>query len=722
MWTCINYHVSVTHYKRPYDTQIAQNTSTLGSVSAPGTSNRDNTVYASVNWVRWWFVAFTWTNGGLLSIGLLGTNFSEIRIRNFTIFKAPGNDMIPAELIKHCKLELLPLITNLLNYIVDKRDFSEIWAEGLRSPVYKCGKTSDTNNYRGITVLSVFTKIFETTVNNRMNFINDAFETTDLFNGGFLEGSKTADNIFILQGLVERQLALGKPLYICMVDFSKAFDLVNRNILFFKLIKAGFHGKVIDTLHSLYRKTVFRVKCKGLLGPPIRDNYGVNQGGNASPMLFRHYMVDLGDYLTKHYGLCIGDDTIVHLLWADDLVLISDSENGLQKQLNGLLSFCANNCMIINELKTKAMVFRAHSGPPNIHINGHPIQTVSQYKYLGNILTATSTLKGDIFRNNHSYIRNKARKAAFGLKHKLKSLGSIPPRTSFYLFETLIRPILLYGSDFWGINSPNNDAIDKVFYQYVRCVLKVKATTSNVMVIGESGQLPPSVFSHISVLSYMGWLQTLPAHTVVKRIYTELFRLHSCGLHNWVTKVLELSKRYGINFNEINSRNFKLECKRAVKTHFESRWVADTQNLPKNPILRSYSLYKHGLYFEPYLDSISDSRYRTALTRLRTSSHVLEIERGRYTVPKTAVGDRLCKICHQIEDEAHFLIDCKLYDNHRQELYVKVSARWTDFILLNSRGKFIFLMSCTDPYILVWLSKFVYKSFNKRAEYLSIKT
>ena len=218
----------------------------------------------------------------------------------------------------------------------------------------------------------------------------------------------------------------------------------------------------------------------------------------------------------------------------------------------------------------------------------------------------------------------------------------------------------LYGNDVWGINSPNNDAIDKVFYQYVRCVLKVKAKTNNVVVIGESGQLPPSVFLHISVLSYMGRLQTLPAHRIVKRIYTELFRLHSCGLHNWNTKELELSKRFGNNFNEINSRNFKLECKRAVKTHFESQWVADTQNLPQNPILRSYSLCKHGLNLEPYLNSISDSPYRTALTRLRTSSHVLEIERGRYTVPKTAVGDRLCKICQQMEDEAHFLIDCKL--------------------------------------------------------------
>ena len=519
-----------------------------------------------------------------------------------------------------------------------------------------------------------------------------------------------------IQGLIERQLILGKSLYICMVDFSKAFDLVNRNILFFKLIRAGFHGKVIDTLRSLYRKTVFRVKCKGLLSPPIRDSYGVNQGGNASPMLFRQYMADIGDYLLKENGLCITDDIIVHLLWSDDLVLVSDSEIGLQKQLNGLLSFCANNCMIVNELKTKAMVFGPHSGPLNIHLNGHPIETVSQYKYLGNIITATSTLKGDIFRNNSSYLCNQARKAMFGLKNKLNSLGTIPPRVSFYIFETQIRPILLYGSDVWGLSGCNNDAIDKVFYQFIRCILQVKATTSNVMVIGESGQLPPSVFSHINVLSYMGRLQTLPAHTIAKRIYTELFRLHNCGWNTWVTKAFALSERYGISFNDIGTRNFKLDCKRAVKIRFESQWLADSQNVRKNSILRSYSLYKHSLYFEPYLNSISNVRHRTALTKLRTSSHVLEIERGRYTVPKTAVYDRLCKTCYQIEDEEHFLINCKIYDPLRRELYSKISTRTNEFTLLNDQEKFIFSMSCTDPFILNWLAKFVFKSFNKRVE------
>ena len=162
-------------------------------------------------------------------------------------------------------------------------------------------------------------------VNNRLNFVSTAYDTADRFNGGLTQGSRTSDNIFILQGLIERQNILWKPIFMCMVDFSKAFDLVNRNILFFKLIKSGVHGKVIDTLRSLYKKTYYRVKCHGRLSPIITENIGVNQGGNASPTLFRHFLSDLGDYLHTHCGLCITDDIIVHLLWADDLVLISDS-------------------------------------------------------------------------------------------------------------------------------------------------------------------------------------------------------------------------------------------------------------------------------------------------------------------------------------------------------------------------------------------------------------
>ena len=82
-------------------------------------------------------------------------------------------------------------------------------------------------------------------------------------------------------------------------------------------------------------------------------------------------------------------ETIVaHLLWAEGLILISDSHEGLQKQLDGLQTFCAENVMIVNELKTKVMAF-GKCDVIKVHFNGKIIEQVINYKYLGNIVTST---------------------------------------------------------------------------------------------------------------------------------------------------------------------------------------------------------------------------------------------------------------------------------------------------------------------------------------------
>ena len=101
--------------------------------------------------------------------------------------------------------------------------------------------------------------------------VNEAFDKTDHNNGGFLENSRTTDNIFVLNGLIQRQLALNKPLYVCFVDFSSAFDKINRHILFFKLLQSGWHGKIIDKMRDLYSKTHFRLKHRGKIGPIIKN-------------------------------------------------------------------------------------------------------------------------------------------------------------------------------------------------------------------------------------------------------------------------------------------------------------------------------------------------------------------------------------------------------------------------------------------------------------------
>ena len=131
---------------------------------------------------------------------------------------------------------------------------------------------------------------------------------------------------------------------------------------------------------------------------------------------------------------------------------------------------------------------------PDIYFNGHGIEAVQSYKYLGNIISTISSSKGDIFRENYSHLCNQAKKAIFGMKQKLKHIGKLPPKVLFHMFETLIRQILLYGGVVWGIRRQGNDMVDKVFYCYIRCALGVKATTSNLMVLVESGKMPPVCF------------------------------------------------------------------------------------------------------------------------------------------------------------------------------------------------------------------------------------
>ena len=125
-------------------------------------------------------------------------------------------------------------------------------------------------------------------------------------------------------------------------------------------MKRGWTGKVIDTLRSLCNKTKYRVKYSGFVIEVFENNLGVNQGGIViGLMLFGKFMADINYYHYAEFGICMGNLIILHLLWADDLIFISNTPTGLQKQLNGLLNFCSENYTIVNAIKTKCIGYHA---------------------------------------------------------------------------------------------------------------------------------------------------------------------------------------------------------------------------------------------------------------------------------------------------------------------------------------------------------------------------
>ena len=630
--------------------------------------------------------------------------------------KAPGIDQIPAEFIKHCKTDLLEDITGVLNYIIEQREFPDIWAEGIRTPVFKAGMSNMPENYRGITVLPVFEKIFEMAVQKRMEFTFEAFGKVDQYNGGFLKGSRTSDNVFILNSLIERQLILGRQLIVIFVDFSRAFDVINREIMFYKLMQSGVYGRVVDTLRNLYSKTQFRVKHGGKLSQALPQYCGVNQGGNASTVLFRRYMADLRSYLSEQCGVILCDDEIMmNMSWADDLYLISDGQKGAQKHIDGLKAFCSRNQTGVNEIKTKFMVFGKQT-KVCLTFDNKPLEEVKEYKNLGHLLKSTTLATGDIFLNHYDFICNKARKAIFSVQKKVKSIGDLPPRHMLYIYETLVQPILLYGSDIWGSSLRGGQAVDKIFLLFSRLILRIKATTSNIMVMGECGKIPPSVLCKINTLKYFLRARNLPSTNLVNKAFCELQRLHSLGFRTWYSRVCELASTCNVDITIPNTKGNQTSIKQAVKAYYTNEWYTSLNNTEANPILRTYKQIKNDYSLEPYLDKVNDPRYRNAITRLRTSSHILEIERGRYTKPVTPLECRTCALCNVVEDEIHFLIECQLYSDDRQALFDKISEVDQHFLQMDTREKFVFLLTTDNAQYLSWIGKFIFVSFKKRAE------
>ena len=122
-------------------------------------------------------------------------------------------------------------------------------------------------------------------------------------------------------------------------------------------MKGGWYGPVIDTLKNLYDNISFRVMNNDSVISKVIRKLGVNQSGVASGLLFCRYLADLDSYLSTEHGVCIGNEIVAHLVWADDLISFLNTLHGLQKQLHGLKQFCINNHMIVNEMKTKIMYF-----------------------------------------------------------------------------------------------------------------------------------------------------------------------------------------------------------------------------------------------------------------------------------------------------------------------------------------------------------------------------
>nr|XP_047137582.1 uncharacterized protein LOC124814074 [Hydra vulgaris] len=296
-------------------------------------------------------------------------------------------------------------------------------------PLVKSYKTSleNPNNYRGISIIPIFTKLLEYLI---IHICPDITESHS-HQFGFKENSSTLHAEFLLSETIKHYNHNNSPLYICSLDANKAFDSCNWELLFEKLYyQKKIPLSIVHTILSLYQTGTSNISYLGCTSNKFRLSQGVRQGSILSPHLYNIYTENLLEKIVSEskVGTSINGVYTGIIAYADDIVLQSSTISGLQSLINIVQKYGLSNFIKLNTEKTEFLISGISSILINvIYINGDPIKPQNNLKHLG-------------------LIRN--------------GLRFCQPATIVHLFNSLAVPTLLYGLELCGSSNKFLNSID----------------------------------------------------------------------------------------------------------------------------------------------------------------------------------------------------------------------------------------------------------------------
>ena len=230
------------------------------------------------------------------SLGIANDSF---KFREFTkedvIFAAKkidsnsscGITQIPVKVIKHCIDVIAPTFAKLLNFFVKKNDIPSELKCAIVTPLFKNkGDANSPDNYRGISVLSSFTKIFERLLSNE---ILDHFNSNNLLcseQHGFRSNHSCETALHTILDKWRLKLDQNEYVLSLFIDFKKAFDLVDQNILLRKLFHYGFDDNSISLIKNYFYDRTQMTRIDKFLSDKETLSIGVPQGSILGPLFF----------------------------------------------------------------------------------------------------------------------------------------------------------------------------------------------------------------------------------------------------------------------------------------------------------------------------------------------------------------------------------------------------------------------------------------------------
>ena len=382
-------------------------------------------------------------------------------IKQLKSSKAFGPDNIPALLWKDEHFSTLLL--NLCNHTFRSLSPPKIWRTSQIIPVPKKGDLSLATNYRGISLMSIAAKIYNKLILNRLiPFVEPILRKNQ---NGFRRGRSTLSQILCLRRLIEESNASKVDLALVFVDFSKAFDSVDRSKMFEILKLYGIPEEIVAAIKVMYTDSTSTVMSSDGETQPFPTLAGILQGDTLAPFLFIMVVdyvmrVSVDKIAEKGYQLQPKKDSrhpAKHLTdtdFADDIALISQSLEHVQDLLQSLEQASNGVGLYLNETKTECLN-RCLSDADLVvkTLSGSALKMVEDYVYLGSFISSSekdfNTRKGMAW-------------SACNDMHKIWT-SQLPKKIKLQIFRATVEPILLYGSETWTLSKKLEKRLDGTY-------------------------------------------------------------------------------------------------------------------------------------------------------------------------------------------------------------------------------------------------------------------
>ena len=311
--------------------------------------------------------------------------------------------------------------------------------EGYTSLIPKELPPTDPAQHRPITVSSILCRLYHKVISRRF----DALCPAGVRQKAFRQGDGIAENTEILKNVIKTAKATGRPrdLYIAFLDVRKAFDSVSHESLILAAQRAGCPSPLLAYIRHIYAHGRTRLKIGGRLSEPISVAQGVKQGDPLSCILF-NLVVDWAlDALDRNIGFKLGEQLLSHLAFADDVVLVAETQAGLQRQIDAFSGHLAKSGLFMNAGKCATLSIVAQrakkswfcKATSSFRLGGALISALKvqeTYKYLGLQVSASGVCP----------------QVEAKLKDRLKELSRAPlkPQQRLWILRVKVIPALYH--------------------------------------------------------------------------------------------------------------------------------------------------------------------------------------------------------------------------------------------------------------------------------------